>query len=67
MLIVRRGMRSDLGFLPMAKERRDQISVTLDRELRLKVERAAEQERRTMSNEVAFLLWKAFEHQERAA
>lgn len=45
------------------KERRDQISVTLDRELRAALERAAQEQRRTLSNQARFFIAEALERQ----
>jgi hypothetical protein len=42
-----------------SKERRDQLSVTLDPELRSRLEQAAQQARRSLSNQAAFFLAQA--------
>ena len=48
----------------MAKDRREhQVSVTLDRELRAALERAAEAEHRTVSGQIRHLVAKVYEDQ----
>jgi hypothetical protein len=45
---------------------RQQISVTLDRELRLALERAAAEQRRTLSNQAAYWIAQAIANQDGA-
>jgi hypothetical protein len=55
------------GFVMANTKEREQLSVTLDPELRAALERAAKAEHRTVSGQVRHIVAKAFENREAAA
>jgi len=61
-------MKSNIGDLQMANAKREQVTVTLDPELRAAIKGAAEAEHRSVSNQIKYFIAKALEGQtERAA